>query len=445
MFWPCLLAAFLLTIPPGVYATRMIDGPLGTWLQKEASVKLGDVLTNHPRFKGERIKITGIRDGQLVAASNQLTRHIKEQLTHDLLATASVKIAFDGENQCTPMRVNTILGIEVTRHNAQEHRVTLAMVDREEGIWLNGTSLSWSGRLTSKQRRELSTTTETHRFQDLFNSQQTREIADALYDQLRCQANFAAPVYFAPVEDATSSSVSRRLRERFSTQSQVTVNKQAAASIIYLKYPQTPGSIRELSLELATADDPLNTHRIAEVAVTHTPMTFDNTTHDPGNAELEPAIAQGQRRYLSAIHYQESRSRKGACKHQARGCVQVDFDLSKPAYVVMFSTPGGTPHPPGCEAPGLRQPGKHQFRIKVPMGEVPNRPTNGFYALAFRDRSIARAVHGELMRGSANCNNNPVQVDEWASSFSRILKHYRDQTEWSALHFSRDANGVMTL
>jgi hypothetical protein len=440
-----LFAAIALANPDSVYAARVINGALGIWLQEEASPRLSDLLTNHPRFKGERIKIMGMDDGHPMAANNQLTDQIKEQLTHDLLATANVQIVFDDYNRCMPVPVSTILGIEVTRHNSQEYRVTLAMVDREEGIWLNGTNLSWRGRLTIQQRRDLHATTQSHAKQDVYSSQQTTEIADALFDQLRCQRNIIAPVYFNPTEDGITRRVSRRLRERFSSQSQVTGNKRAAASIVYLKFPETSNSIRELSLELATADDQLSTHRIAEVAVTHIPTVADSPVTESTRTPTISTQDYRQGRYLSALHYQDSRTRKGICKYQKRGCVLVDYDLSRSAYVVMFSTSAGEPLPLGCESPTLRQPGKHQFRLKVPISEIPNRPSVGFYALAFKDRSSARAVHRELIRGSATCSNRPTPVDEWASSFSRILSQYREQTEWRALHLSRDTNGVMTL
>lgn len=438
-----LLTVFALANPDTAYAARVVDGSLGIWLQKDASVRLSDVLTNHPRFKNERIKIMAMHDGHPMAVTNQLTDRIKEQLTHDLLATANVQIVFDDYNRCMPILVNTILGIDITGHSSQEYRVTLAMVDREEGIWLNGTNLSWSGRLTADQRRELHTATQSHAVQDLYRSQQTREIADALYAQLRCQRNIMAPVYITPTEDDITRSVSRRLRERFLSQSQLTGNKQVAASIIYLNFPETSNSIRELSLELATADDPDSTHRIAEVAVTHVPFVTYNPATEP--TRTEPTPDYQRRRTLSAIHFSNSRTRKGICKHQPRGCVQVDFELSRPAWVVMFSTAGGVPHSLGCEISESRRPGKHQFRLKVPIAKNPNRPTVGFYALAFEDRSSARAVQRELIRGSANCSKDPTPVDEWAASFSRILNQYRDQTEWQALHLSRDANGVTTL
>jgi hypothetical protein len=271
------------------------------------------------------------------------------------------------------------------------------------------------------------------------------DIADALYDQLRCQKDIIAPVYFTPTEDDITRSVSRRLRERFSSQSQVTVNKGIAASIIYLNFPVTSNSIRKLSLELASADDQESTHRIAEVAVTHSPRKANSPPPKTTRTITDSTRDIRSTGYLSAIHYQDTRSRDGICKHQKKDCVQLDFDLSTSAYLVMFSTTAGAPLPLDCEIPARRKPGNHQFRLRVPRSEIPSRPTVGFYALAFKDRASARAVHRELIRGSAKCSSNPTPVDEWASSFSRKLNQFREQTEWRALHLSRDANGVMTL
>ena len=50
-----------------IQASSVVDGPLGIWITQQASPKLGEILTQHPRFKGERIKVMAMRDGHPMA------------------------------------------------------------------------------------------------------------------------------------------------------------------------------------------------------------------------------------------------------------------------------------------------------------------------------------------------------------------------------------------
>jgi hypothetical protein len=115
----------------GAYAARVVDGSLGTWIEREVSPMLSKLLTNHPRFKGEPIKIMSMSDGFPTAVVDELTNLVRAQLTEDLLSGAEVRIVFDDNNRCRPVKVNTILGIEVQKHTSGNHRVSLAMVDIE--------------------------------------------------------------------------------------------------------------------------------------------------------------------------------------------------------------------------------------------------------------------------------------------------------------------------
>jgi len=221
----------------GVHAARVVDGSLGAWIEREVSPMLSKLLTNHPRFKGEPIKIMAMSDGFPITVSNKLTNQIREQLTQDLLSGAEVKIVFDDNNRCRPVKVNTILGIEVQKLYAGNHRVSLAMVDIEEGIWLNGTNISWNGKLTSGQRRAFKASVERRVAASILASYQTSEIAEALYSQLQCNEAIISPVFFEPAGGDSGQAVLRHLRKKFSSSVLTTIDKNTAASIISLRLP----------------------------------------------------------------------------------------------------------------------------------------------------------------------------------------------------------------
>ncbi len=262
-----------------IQASSVVEGPLGIWITQQASPKLGEILTQHPRFKGERIKIMAMRDGHPIAVTDQLTDHIREQLIEDLLSIADVKIVFDDTNRCNPIRVDIILGIEVQKHDSREHRISLAMVDIEEGIWLNGTNLFWHVRLSNSQRRAFDTSLLNRSTPTVLNIHQTTEIAQALYTQLQCNKAIATPLFFEPAEDDPERKVLRKLIEKISNQTLTTIDKEAAASIITLRY--LPG---EFILEIVANDHPAQSLRIAEVKITDPvlpTMAADDQTENP--------------------------------------------------------------------------------------------------------------------------------------------------------------------
>ncbi|MDZ7684836.1 MAG: hypothetical protein U5O39_07355 [Gammaproteobacteria bacterium] len=82
-----------------------------------------------------------MRDGQPVAISDGLTDRVRDQLTTSLLSQSSARIVLDRTDRCTPASVAHVLGIEIERDTGADYRVSLAIVDIEEGIWVNGTSL----------------------------------------------------------------------------------------------------------------------------------------------------------------------------------------------------------------------------------------------------------------------------------------------------------------
>jgi len=136
-------------------SNELFGGPLGEWLRRDAQKQLTDLLSTHPRFRGERIRVVVMRDGLPATESNGLTQAIRSQLTHKLAQISNVQLVW-GETLrgCqVPKKTPYLLGVEVARESRTRHLVRIAMVDVEEGVWVSGAHLQWRGLLTQAERQ----------------------------------------------------------------------------------------------------------------------------------------------------------------------------------------------------------------------------------------------------------------------------------------------------
>ena len=127
----------------------MLSGQLGSWLENTAAPELVQVFGKHPKFKGQRIKFVTLENGSPADSANHLTRAVKQQLTHRILRGGRNDVAWSSDHPACPTVdvAPYLLGIEVSSHGNYNHQVRLAVLDTEEGIWVSGLSLSWTGRL----------------------------------------------------------------------------------------------------------------------------------------------------------------------------------------------------------------------------------------------------------------------------------------------------------
>jgi len=433
-----MLMLVLTALPLPAYGFRVIDGSLGNWLEREASPKLVELLTRHPRLKGQRLKIMGMEDGTPVALSNKLGMDIKDQLTQNLLSQAGIRLVFDEHAGCMLDKTSLVLGIVTQRHDRNRHRVTVAVVDVDEGLWLGGANFSWSGRLTDLQR----TAYKTHLFDvdqgRALSVNQASLIAEALEKQLKCLPAIESPVYFRTQASSFEQNVLQGLREQFSRRLRVVANEVDARSVLQLQLSPLPGRNSALSLMLASADNPEIAHQIARVEI---------SGKLPRALNVGFSAAQKKGRYLSDLRIDSNARQhgRGRCANNSPGCVKVDYELYRPAYIVAFYTKNGVPVPLNCKLGPEREAGKHHVKVKVPHGEALNRPTLGVYTLAFSQRAPAEILQRELILGSPSCSARPSDPDAWVSSFTRALSRYKGSLEWRALHLMRDLNGVTRL
>lgn len=397
---------------------EVVGGSLGNWLDHEATPHLVEVLDHHPRLEGAPIRITEMRDGHPVAFSNRLTADIREQLTHSLLSRSNATIVLDDPGRCRPVEVDNMLGIEVERAG-RDHRVSLAIVDVAEGVWINGTNLLWNGRLSTPQRRAF----ESRDVGDIaapgiYDLETPVTIADALYEQLQCHRQIPAPILLAPSPDPIGRKIMGRLRERLSTGTLLTVDPDDAESTLMLRMPAPDA--RELSLELSPRDGDTSV-RIAEVTVSRA---------------VERFAAATQARSLVSEIFVRDHPRDEKCEPGRASCIDVEFELFEPAWTVMFYTVGDEVAPVSCAMPD-RLVGIRQYGLNVPPQASAERPALGFYVLAFEDRASARSVQRSLVATSSRCEGRggARANEKWIATLADGLNGGAD---WQAIFFERD-------
>ena len=134
---------------------ELFGGELGNWLSRDAQPTLVKLLSSHPRFHGERVRVVVMRDGQPATESDGLSQAIRAQLTHELAQIDNVQLVWgDSRRGCeVPRKTPYLLGVEVSQESRTRYLVRIAMVDVEEGAWVSGASLQWRGQLTQEERR----------------------------------------------------------------------------------------------------------------------------------------------------------------------------------------------------------------------------------------------------------------------------------------------------
>ena len=448
MFRPLdvLLAAALFSASASAAAASggLLDGDLGRWLETQAAPQLLDTLDRHPRFRGETLRIVPMRNGEPISTTNRLNLTIQRALEHRLLQSTGVRIATQANPGRCDLRTDVpyLLGVEIAGDGPSRHRVHLAIADVEEGIWVNGASDTWSGRLTTAQRaalRERISVSQPGTLANPLSIQDAVAVANTLYGQLTCDLRSVPTSEVRLVSDEQQlDGIKRHIdtRLRASTVLRTVASTGPATWTLRIRSTATLESQRDVILEL---EDPSGVHatlRLASVAVTGI-GPLQTTPVDPG-----PEI------WLSDLRHQSVRSR-GVCTDRPDAtCLEVTLDLYQPAYLLVFHTRGTRIDVPACGQTPKRREGERRFRFAVTSAAHHNAIADGgFYALATDRSSVARALQRHLAEAPGACRGkrNAGAIDAWLAKLDRLLTQHSSAIQWRAIHLQRDADQVVSL
>ena len=449
------LILFTLLACPVHADSGLLNGSLGRWLDTEVLPELGRTLGEHPRFKGETIKLVSLTAGQPTDRASRLHEAVEAHLTQRLLKTSGVRIAWSDQpkKHCGVLEQPAyLLGVAIEPDGSYYHKLNIRMIDVTESVWVSGVSHSWRGRLTATESAALSqavTTAAAGSVDSPLPVRSSHEIAATMHRHLRCAhpQGLDGSVYLAQGDDPDLNRILASLATELATTpiAALTSEAQSAEWVLSLKTAPagTGNQVQQLGL-LLTEQDRAVTQQVATVyvsgAVRRTGYPVDQIAR---TAVSSPYLPGGQ--LLSDLRLHPAAD-EGVCDtRKARGnqCAEVGFDLLTPAYLFVLSSYNRKLSSTTCEST-LKEAtaGERRFRIRVPPS-VGALPDAGIYAIAVSDRTAARALSRHIRTGV--CSRPLARTDAWLSELDNLLATHPDHIQWRAIHLNHAPDGVVQL
>jgi hypothetical protein len=434
-----------------------LKGSLGRWLDDAAAPRLAEILSRHPKFKGENVRFVSLHNGQRIASGNLLTQAVQQRLTQRLLRSDGVRLVWQNhrENCAAPQSVPYLLGVEVQRNGSRDHQLNIAMIDVEEGVWVSGVSLSWEGRLSSAERLALSSRVASGPPGSTENPLSVREgtqISEIMRSGLQCSlpGGLDGPLYITTPARAELAAISQSLGRalRVTPLAAITIDREAAEWVMEIKARNVGTAGQEIVVTLHdTSSDVVQ--QVASVFVTGLDLAV--AASDPQNiVAAEPEVPFAPE-LLTQLTFSAA-SRNGICapgEAQANSCVEVGFELLGPAYLLVISTQDQQLRFQSCdtEVP-LAQPGERRYRVRIPAttGLVTG-PDAGFYVLAVKTRTLAQQVSRHLNHGPGACSSvvGGQSLAVWLRGLDDLLLRHEFEFDWRATHFNHSTSGIVRL
>ena len=448
--WLLTLFSALLLSTGGAYASSgLLTGSLGRWLDTEATPKLAELLSRHPKFSGEAINIVSLEDGKPVEAASRLHQAIQSHLTQRLRKYPGVRLAWgEPSTSCgVPQNLSYLLGIEIATAGGQNQSLSIGMIDVAEAVWVSGVSLSWRGRLSSAEKIALRSpvvTKPTGTIDSPLPISATEEIAALLKKNVQCALpdGLNGSIYIEPADTAALNRVRGQLQRELSliATAALATSKQDAAWTIKVTASSIGGQTQEIVLTLADSDGNSNQH-LASVFVSgasNGPVIREGTLLASAPVEL-----------LSPMRL-KTQATGGVCdshRSSPEPCVEVTFDLARTAYLFVLSTSDRELHTTSCSTSARQvEAGTRKFRLRVPVSQKPGTADAGVYAIAIEDRRAARAIARHIRKAPGTCARHSNRgMTTWLNQFDELLGRYPDSYEWRAVHLDTVAGELTQL
>lgn len=445
-------ARLLLVILPALASAasggELLGGSLGKWLDETAAPELAETLSRHPKFKGETVRFVPMLDGRADSAGNRLVQAVEQRLTRHLIRADGVRIAWQRDvGPCSaPEEIPYLLGIEVQKRGPDAYHLNIAMVDVDEGVWVSGVSLAWKGRLLAVEQAALATRINggaPGSMESPLPLSESDAIGELLLEGLSCAipAGLDGSLYVAMPAQTEYSSVSQTLARQLTIRplAAVTIDRAQASWEMALSARPLGNGTDELVATLRDLRREGAVQQIASVMVSR-----------PRNDWPDSATPLGMpNTLLSGLSYEMARSR-GVCQASAGhgGCVEVSFDLLRPAYLLVVSSRDERLESQVCgRSLRISEPGSRRYRLAVPASAAaPGRPEAGVYVLAVEKRSVAHRIAQQINIAPGAC---PGSVREpagpWLQGLSRLLAEYGHEVDWRAAHFRNGPGGITRI
>jgi len=444
-----LIVALLLSHAGAHASSGLLTGTLGRWLDTEATPKLAELLSRHPKFSGETINIVSLEDGKPIEAASRLHQAITSHLTQRLRKYPGVRLAWgESPTQCgIPQSLSYLLGIEIATVGGQSQSLSIGMIDVAESVWVSGVSLSWRGRLSSAEKIALRSpvvTKPTGTIDSPLPISATEQIAALLKKNVQCALpdGLNGSIYIEPADTAALNRVRGQLQRELSliATAALATSKQDAAWTIKVTANSIGGQTQEIVLTLADSNGDSNQH-LASVFVS--------------GASTGPVIREGTLLAATPVELLspmrlETQATGGVCdshKSTPAPCVEVTFDLGRAAYLFVLSTSDRELHTTSCSTRTSRvESGTRKFRMRVPESHKPGTADAGVYAIAVEDRRAARAIARHIRQAPGACSRHSSRgLTSWLKQFEELLGRYPDSYQWRAVHLDTVAGELTQL
>ncbi|HEX7036296.1 MAG TPA: hypothetical protein VF210_11005 [Pseudomonadales bacterium] len=461
------IAAGVLCSAAAAAAQAPLDSELGRWLDRIAP-ELAETLAQHPRFRGETLRLVVLTPGNPEGRSNRLAEAIEQRLRQRLLAVEGVRLAAESSaRRCEPPRpIDYLIRIDLTPVGSREARVQVAVVDLAESLWVGGISHEWEGQLSAAERSALGsavTQAEPGSAGSPIPLGDADAVAAALKADLLCTLprGLDGPLYVTVPERTELSRVALALQSalRYEPVAALTADRGDAAWLLELAPRHAVSDVGELELVLTDPDGGPR-QRVASVFVLAPALAQQPAKPPPLRPRREeaapparPAPAVAPARTLLSMLEMQPAAPEGICDdRQARinACVEVRFELHEPAYLFVLHTRGHALVDAPCDARLERaEPGERRFRLRVPPSRYAEDPDSapdaGLYVLAVRDRTAARQLREVLGAAPGACSGGGLETADWLAGLERVLGRYPDRVHWRALHLAHDTRGIVAL
>jgi hypothetical protein len=449
---------------PALADSGLLQGSLGQWLDESAAPKLGEILSRHPKFKGETVRFVSLRNGKPMASGNLLTQAIEQRLTQRLLRREGVRLSWqdDPEMCAAPARVPYLLGLEMQRNGSRNHQLNIAMVDVEEGVWVSGVSLSWEGRLSSAERAALASEVASGAEGSTENPlkvQQRTQISEIMRAGLQCSLprGLDGPLFIKTPAQADLAAIAQSLTRALSVTplAAITPDRADAEWVMKLTARTLGTGSQEVVVTLQDTTSDEIVQQVASVFVTGLDLSADV---DPRTIIAEqtpvgkqPSIVSSPLQLLTPLIVRDA-ERNGICdaaKARANSCVEVGFELLRPAYLLVLSTQDQRLRSQACGRNlQLADPGERRYRLRIPP--TPHAATQadaGLYVVAVENRALAHRIARHLNRGPGACASvgGDQTLAVWLRGLDDLLQQHELEIDWRATHLRHSATGIVRL